>query len=258
MSAESVDKAEQILKSKLSDACEIKREEVKNPKVKIVGIGSTMNIDASEIEEDINSRNIGEYSSKAQVLHMYTNTKTKFCSVILEVNADLYKCIRNNNNRVFVGCQSCRVFDLINVKPCFNCGRIGHSGKKCTNITACLKCAKKHKTIECESTVLKCTNCLYSNTTFNTKYNANHVATDVNLCEILKGKIRKYIETTDYPIQPTLPSEVSIPIHYQERITDQRTSGPNFANQEKRKTTASSSTRQQQTGNNSRKASKVK
>ena len=52
---------------------------------------------------------------------MYSNKRSNLQSVILEVLADMYKNIRENNNKVFVGFQSCRVFDVINVKRCVNC-----------------------------------------------------------------------------------------------------------------------------------------
>ena len=41
------------------------------------------------------------------------------------------------------------------------------------------------------------------NKKFNTKYDTNHSAIDSHLYEVLKNKIKKYIESTDYPIQPT-------------------------------------------------------
>ena len=51
----------------------------------------------------------------------------------------------------------------------------------------------------------RCANCVYSNLKYNTKYNINHSAIDRELCEILKSKIKKYIEMTHYPTHPTYP-----------------------------------------------------
>ena len=61
----------------------------------------------------------------------------------------------------------------------------------------------------CNIKVHKCNkkwaNCDYSNQKFHTKYNVNHSAIDSELCEILKSKIKKYIEMTGYPSLPTYP-----------------------------------------------------
>ena len=50
-----------------------------------------------------------------------------------------------------------------------------------------------------------CANCVYSNVKYNTKYNIEHSAIDSEFCEILKTKIKKYIEMTDYSMYLTYP-----------------------------------------------------
>lgn len=50
---------------------------------------------------------------------------------------------------------------------------------------------------------MKCPNCEYNNNKYKTNYDTNHSAIDSQHCEILKNKIKKYIESTDYPIQPS-------------------------------------------------------
>ena len=44
-----------------------------NPKIKVVGIDNTFNMNLTEIEEDINERNFKNYGTKCQAVHMYTN-----------------------------------------------------------------------------------------------------------------------------------------------------------------------------------------
>lgn len=139
----------------------------------------------------------------------------------MEVSSDIYKNIRVNNNKVFIGWQCCRVYDLVNIKPCYNCGRFGHNGAKCKNESTCLKCTQKHTADMCESESLLCPNCSFSNQKYNTAYNTNHEATDSNLCFILKSKIRNYIETTDYPMKPILSTVKPKLGHYQMKINDQ-------------------------------------
>ena len=66
-----------------------------------------------------------------------------------------------------------------------------------------IMCNGDHITSKCTREIIKCPNCVYSNEKFKTNYNTNHCAIVSDLCEILKSKIKKYIEMTDYPVQTT-------------------------------------------------------
>lgn len=50
-----------------------------------------------------------------------------------------------------------------------------------------------------------CVNCKSSNETFETSYNTSHHLTDVKNCEVLRIKIRKSINLTNYHRQPVWP-----------------------------------------------------
>lgn len=73
-----------------------------------------------------------------------------------------------------------------------------------------MKCAEYHKTSDCTSETIKCVNCAYSNNKYSNKLEINHTAYDANLCSILKKKITKFIESTDYPLSPSLPSHDTV------------------------------------------------
>ena len=90
--------------------------------------------------------------------------------------------------------------------PCFNCGGYGHNGYKCKNATTCLKCAEAHQSKLCRNEKHKCPNChYYNNSRYNSKYDTNHVANDSMLWTILKNKLKRCIDLTDYPEKPVLP-----------------------------------------------------
>lgn len=127
-------------------------------------------------------------------------------SSLKEVPGEIYKVIRENNNKICVGYQRCKVYDHIGITTCYNCGRIGHNSKKCKNDQVCTKCTGNHSSKECKSKTFKCINCTYSNNKYKTDYDINHSPSDSNNCQILKNKINKYIGATDYPIMPTLPT----------------------------------------------------
>ena len=63
------------------------------------------------IAHDINQRNFPNLDKKGKILSVSSNGKNSKSTVIMEV---------------------------INVKPCYNCGRFSHNGKKCKNNPACL------------------------------------------------------------------------------------------------------------------------
>ena len=197
---------EKILKDKLSNCCKIEKEELNKPRLKIIGVDNYENMTSKMLENDINERNFKDILPGCKVLHKYQNTKTKQESIIIEVTSDIYKKVRENKNRIFVGYQNCKVYDEINLKPCFNCGRYGHNGNKCRNDKVCLKCSESHNSINCNKTgELCCVNCVFHNNKFNTNYDVQHVANDSHCCQVLKNKIKKYIEMTDYPTNPTIP-----------------------------------------------------
>ena len=56
-----------------------------------------------EIQEDINKKNFSQFGSGGKFLHMYTNKRNKTVTVLMEVTAGIYKFIRENGSKVFVG-----------------------------------------------------------------------------------------------------------------------------------------------------------
>lgn len=204
---ESVNTALGLLSNReLKEVCEVQKEQVLNPKVRVIGIDNILELDDAALEEDINMRNFKNFDKQCRVLHSYTNNKTKLQSIVLEVTGEIHKFIKENNNRIFVGYQNCKVFDILNVAPCRNCARYGHNATKCRNESVCLKCADRHETSKCNGeNENKCINCDYTNKKFGTHYDTKHMATDSHACKILLGKIQKLVDATDYIIKPTIP-----------------------------------------------------
>lgn len=205
---ESVDKAVEILHEQLSNVCNVTKEEVRKPKMKIVGIANIDEMNDEQLQADINIRNFDKFDQGCEVVHTYINKDKNTQSAIIEIPADIYKYIRDNKNRIYIGHQKCVAFDIIDIKPCFNCGRYGHKGIKCRNSATCIKCAGAHKATECKGEETICANCDYSNKKYNTKYDVNHEVTNYEKCEIFKAKVKKYIDMTDYCIAPVIPRDL--------------------------------------------------
>ena len=126
------------------------------------------------------------------------------------MTATIHKQIMEYRKSIFVGYQKCRVFYIINTKPCTNCAGFGHNSNKCRNEVTCLICARQHKTVQCDSrNNIKCANCAFSNLKHNTKYDCNHEATDNDNCNIFKNKIRKYIASVDYLIKSKIDKYIN-------------------------------------------------
>ena len=188
----------------LPNKFKIEKEQINKPKLKLIDIYMD-NADDNEIELDIHQRNFSDIDDKCKLLHVYKNERTNKKCGIVEVTSNIYKHIKDNKSRLFVGHLSYRVFDLINTTLYNKCARFSHSSKKYENSATCNKDAEAHLPSKCTSSTNKCANCVHNNTKYNTKYDINHSAIDSELCEILKSKIKKYIEMTDYPTNSTYP-----------------------------------------------------
>lgn len=101
----------------------------------------------------------------------------------MEVTPEMYETIGGNKNKIFVGYQKCKVYELINVNFWFNCGRYGHQGNNCSNTTTCLKCPSKIGA--CEERM--CVKWDYSNRTYTKTSDIHHSTSDAN-CQIMKKK----------------------------------------------------------------------
>lgn len=208
LSTESSNIVEKCLRSNL-DQYNIVTESTKNPVVRITGINNITDMCSEELKLDINDRNFENYQDKVKILNTTKKDTRGYISLICEVSASIHKTIKENRDRLFVGHQRCKVFDVISTRPCYNCGMLNHSGRKCENEATCLRCAGSHSTNNCKKKKeVCCINCLYSNNTYDTTYEVNHMTTDSSLCPILKSKIKKFIQNTNYIVKPTIPKHM--------------------------------------------------
>lgn len=198
-------KMESELIKSLGDKYEVFQEEKSLARLKIVNINNTM--DKESLEADINIRNFEGTKLSCTVIHTFPNLNNKKQNAIITVSAEAHSFICNKKDyKLHVGHESCVVYDDLNLNLCFNCGGTGHSAKKCTNPTACLRCAGDHNTKACENvTTVNCINCVNRNNKFNTNLNTNHLPSDTNLCTNLRFVINRKITKTDYNIKPRIP-----------------------------------------------------
>ena len=131
--SEDITRTMEILNDKLGEKFKINKEELKNPRLKIVKINSEMSND--ELESDINERNFFSYDNKCKVVHTYVNNVLNTRTAIIEVKPDLYCQVKINKNRIYIECESYKAYDDFNLIPCKNCGKFDHNYKKCNGET---------------------------------------------------------------------------------------------------------------------------
>ena len=199
---EDVESTYKILKSKLNNKYEVKIQQNQKPIIKILGILN--NMDKNELENDINERNFSTFQNKCKILHnfKYSNNMQ---GAIIEVTSDLHEYIVNNKYNIFIGCQSCKAYDDLNISQCFVCAGFNHSSKKCRNDKKCIYCAGNHRAMDCDiNNKLQCTNCIHANIKYNCTYDIHHSASDTQSCQILQKKINVSISNTDYNVKPVI------------------------------------------------------
>lgn len=126
---------------------EVKLTELRNPKIKIVGMSDELTTD--EIVRKMKAQNEFLRQGELKVVHKYVGLKG-FHSAVLEVEGDMFNKLLEAG-RVFIDFDSCRVVEDLQVLRCFKCCQFYHKGKDCKNKIACHNCGKEHETTKCEN-----------------------------------------------------------------------------------------------------------
>lgn len=201
-----VSRASNILKEKLGQDFDVEIQQAKNPRLKVVGVDSAFSGD--ELEDDINNRNFNEVQGKCKVVKTFKSGNGTMCAII-EVTRGQYEILANNKFRIYIGHTSYRTYDSFDVFFCNKCAGFNHKSNFCNKtFSQCIFCAGDHSAGECTVELekhFKCPNCVYANEKYGHKYDTCHIATDVQCCEILKKRLSKLIDNTDYPYPPELP-----------------------------------------------------
>lgn len=96
--------------------------------------------------------------------------------------------------RLYVGWESLKVKEYVDVVRCFKCQGIGHIGMVCRDEEqTCGRCAEKHKTENCRvnDENVKCCNCLKEGR------KERHPATWLR-CEVYRRAEERYLKSVNY------------------------------------------------------------
>lgn len=191
------------LKGKMTNDCpehKIEKVATKVPTVNVVGFNREYS------KEEILTMITNQNPSITHLLEESASPEDKILEVIyvapLKKNNNIFRAtirvsnlirsaISNQNDRLFVGSQTCKVYDRIFVLRCYNCQDFGHHSKDCKSGATCGFCSGKHETRTCpiktNSGQSSCANCAKANHE-DTNHEANSLYCPVYLEQLEKVK----------------------------------------------------------------------
>lgn len=103
---------QEALEDELGKDFEVNIEELKCPRIKVIGVQTSMS--NTEIERDIMDRNPDDEEGVCKVIHVFTNNKNPRKNVLVELSPNLYANVKANRGLVCIGHQRYRSYDDLN------------------------------------------------------------------------------------------------------------------------------------------------
>lgn len=177
------EKFKKLAAEKLPNTYEITEVHGLNPRIRIVGM-------KEELEEEellnvihaMNSNLIDSHSDCKLIKYYPTRKNNNVFQAIIQLNKTSYDRVMKAGN-LFVGYESCTVYDAIDVYRCYNCNEFYHSSKYCKKSCTCPRCGEGHAVSNCKSNSLKCVNCVaLKNKLKSEDICVDHASWDKNKC----------------------------------------------------------------------------
>ena len=193
--SEDVKKFCDLAKNRLAENFVVREVHTPQPKIKIVGI--TEELSEEELIQCLKIQNEPYICSDSDckiLKFWHTKNNNHIFQAIVELDIATYKRLlekisEHHDKRLLVGYDSCVMYDALEPTRCFNCSGFNHTSKNCNTKKACPKCSQEHDLSDCESSALKCINCLNnSSSSSNSTITVGHAALDKN-CPIYKNKL---------------------------------------------------------------------
>lgn len=153
------DKFVDLVREKLSDNYEVKVFQGLQPRVRIAGISEDYDQESFLNYVRKLNPNVFRGDSDCKLINFSATKRNKdVYQAVMQVDRGTYDRIMKVGN-VFVGYDSCQVYDAISVLRCFKCNDFGHVSKYCSGLQICPRCTENHAVKDCKSNTLKCSNC---------------------------------------------------------------------------------------------------
>lgn len=181
-SREENEKLRKMVQDKMSDSYVVRELNGISPRIRVAGITEKHPVDSLvnyilKCNSDIFLNN-----AECKLLKFYPTKKNKdIYQAILQVDKNTYdKVIKAGY--IFIGYDSCHVFDAIQIYRCFKCNEFHHSAKKCDKPISCPRCSLNHEVKDCKEQSLRCSNCVKLIDKLNIEISTDHAVWESDKC----------------------------------------------------------------------------
>ncbi|XP_058836279.1 uncharacterized protein LOC131692909 [Topomyia yanbarensis] len=144
-------------KNKFSEVYVIENLKPLKPRFKIIGLSDE--IPENEIIAKMKQQNHLPETADLKVIRVQKSKRTENTRVVVfESDPSTFYCLMKAQ-RVNIGWDRCRIFEVVDVMRCYRCSEYGHKAATCKNLVCCPKCAEEHPINECSSDFERCVNC---------------------------------------------------------------------------------------------------
>jgi hypothetical protein len=180
--SESTRKCSEEIVTRMGEQYEVSVTKTKVPLIKVWGMSEVLS--KEDFVDKIRRQNdcIRE-DSVINVLNIKENRRGVLS--LIEVDEKTHEDLISVG-RVYIGWDSCRVYQHIDIQRCFKCNQFGHIANYCKREFSCGNCAEGHESKDCDSEIRKCVNCVYAKETFKIDLDVNHPAYSLKCPAYLK------------------------------------------------------------------------
>lgn len=179
------EEVKKVVNEKMSENYVISIPELKNPRVKIIGIRDQVN--DTELIDSLKNQNAFLTNGNIKVINIFKTRYENLTAIVELDSASFEECMKAR--KLKIRWSICTVIEDLNVFRCFKCQGYNHKHNNCTNNLACKRCAEKHSVMQCNSIKEVCVNCKIANEKYNLRLNTNH-AVNNEICAVYQKRIK--------------------------------------------------------------------
>lgn len=191
-SGEENDKLKKLVEEKMANSYKIREFAGVEPRLRVVGLSEEYSGDVLlALVLKCNPETFcGSYTCK--IVKIFPTKKSpNIYQAVIQVDRICYDKLMKAGN-LFVGYDSCRIFDAIDILRCYNCNGYHHSSKGCKKDVTCPLCAHKHELKDCKSSERKCTNCVKLVSASESVVSVSHAVWEREKCTSYKAVLKKF------------------------------------------------------------------
>lgn len=190
---DSIERMRTEISSKLGDDYNVTIPMKRLMQLKIFGLSSSYSKEELAAKIQLQNKTFTT-DSKLKVVYMKDNQTGG--NAIIETDESTHNALLSIG-RLYIGWDSCRVYEYGNVLRCYKCQAFHHTAHNCRNGDRCGRCGENHKSSDCKSEMKKCINCSIFKEQSNLDIQDDHYAWDHN-CSVYKHKTEVERKRLDY------------------------------------------------------------